>query len=101
VLYGAHYSSHQHPSYAKAADGYVLYPRGEEEGHASKGVLSLLFLGERKLKCENTLSCNARCHAKSFKALWVTRVIRNVCSEARYYGFPDLSPKKAGLKRVP
>jgi hypothetical protein len=31
VLYGAHYSSHQHPSSAKAADGHVLSPRGEEE----------------------------------------------------------------------
>ena len=31
VLYGAHYSSHQHPSSAKAADGHVLSPGGEEE----------------------------------------------------------------------
>ena len=31
VLYGAHYSSHQLPSSAKAADGHALSPRGEEE----------------------------------------------------------------------
>jgi len=75
------------PSSAKAADGHVLSPRGEDEEHASNGVFSFYPWGRRKK--DEGVSC--------FYVVVILFFL--LCFKAPLT--PTLSPMGRGRKSVP